>query len=145
MCEPGTPHLPLPLFSRFVDSISQQYHKYLAPPLFAFRHWSGDLPRAAPRRPLPPPPLPNPLTLPGIDDPVAWAALLYAGIKLCMVVLWLFKRRNRGPEGTEEAGRGLLGLAGRVKRMGAWVASRLLWRRRRGGGGRTGAVSQSAR
>ncbi|CAM9361838.1 unnamed protein product, partial [Scytosiphon promiscuus] len=53
-----------------------------------FSLMTGTLPKAVPRRPLPPPPPPHPLSPPGLDEPLTWLALLYAAAKITTAIGW---------------------------------------------------------
>ncbi|CAM9723873.1 unnamed protein product, partial [Laminaria digitata] len=127
-------------------SFSVQYHLHTFPQLLIFKNghllsryrggpspeslaaWlsleTGDLPRAIPRRALPPPPPPHPLSPPGIDEPLTWAALLYAAVKIAHAVAWFVKRRvGTGAEEGRGGGGGRGGLvAGWLAGFGGWIA-----------------------
>lgn len=95
---------------------------------------SGHFPKTIPLRALPHPPRRHPLSLPGLDEPLTWAALLYAATKAVSITAWFLKRRRGEAGGQRGAGRGTGGLAGRVGRLGRWLAGAFI-RRVRGGGG----------
>ncbi|CAM9192483.1 unnamed protein product [Pylaiella littoralis] len=94
-----------------------------------FSLMTGDLPRAVPRRPLPPPPPPHPLSPPGLDEPLTWLALMYAAAKIATAVSWFVKRRRRGGGGVGGADgqQGAGGRRGAAAAVGRWVARSRLW------------------
>ncbi|CAM9212093.1 unnamed protein product, partial [Ascophyllum nodosum] len=95
--------------------------------------YTGDLPQAIPRRALPPPTPPHPLSAPGADEPLTWAALLYAAAKIVSATVWFVKKRRRiTPGAGTDAGGGPGGLAGRMGRFRRWLAGAFLIRRGRG-------------